>query len=86
MASTQLPIDSKQAHDAMLNGLTEMIRKRLRERILERLEPDLEAAIDAGMEAFKASIQTMRNPAELRDTIHVLIERRSLTQGEQKAE
>jgi hypothetical protein len=72
------PIDSVQVQEAMLSGLTGMVRKRLRERILEQLEPDLEAAIDAAMDAFKATIETWRNPAELRDTIHVLVERKPI--------
>lgn len=60
----------------MIEGLEDLIRTRLRERIMERIEPDIKAAIDSSIEHFKATIETYRDPYQMRDTIKVIIERR----------
>lgn len=79
MAFNRPPLDSEEASKAMLDGLTSRIRQELRKRILESIEPDVEAAIDASLAAFKASIETWRDPMHMRDTVKVLIERKPQT-------
>src|SRR6185437_14897313 len=58
---------SEQASKAMLDGLTSRIREELRKRIMERIEPDIEAAVDASLSAFKATIESYRDPVHMRD-------------------
>jgi hypothetical protein len=65
-----------EASKAMLQGLTALIRTKLRERILESIEADIEAAIDGALQSFEASIHSFRDHGDMRDTIHVLIERK----------
>jgi hypothetical protein len=65
-----------QAQRAMLEGLTSRIRDELRKRIMQRIEPDIEAAVDAGLAAFKATVESYRDPMMMRDTVRVLIERK----------
>lgn len=73
---TDFNFDAEEASKAMLDGLTSRIRNELRKRILERIEPDIEAAVNAGLAAFKTTIETWREPHNMRDTIRVLIERK----------
>ena len=68
--------DSTKASQAMLDGLTTLIRDELRLRIMEKIEPDIDAALDAGLAAFKITIESYREPHNLRDVVRVLIERR----------
>ena len=69
-------ITTEDSNKAMLNGLISEIRSRLRERIMERINPDIDSAIETALESFKASIETWRDPINMRDTIKVLIERK----------
>jgi hypothetical protein len=75
---TNLNFTGEDASRAMLEGLTNRIRDELRVLILERLEPDIQTAVDAGLSAFKATIESYRDPMHMRDTVHVIIERRDL--------
>jgi hypothetical protein len=77
MAST-FSLTGDEASRAMLDGLTSRIRSELRELILKRIEPDIEAAIDASIDALKLTIESYRDPAYLRDTVRVIVERKAL--------
>ncbi len=71
-----LIISTDDAAQAMLNGLTNLIRDRLRERIMERIAPDVENAIEAAVADFKLTIASYREPHNYMETIKVLIEDR----------
>ena len=71
-----IPIPSYEASNVMLDALTARIRAELRSRILKSIEPDVEAALDEALKAFKATIETYREPHNMRDMVHVLIERK----------
>lgn len=71
------PFTGEEASRAMIDGLTSRIRDELRRIIMARIEPDIQAAIDAGLDSFKATIESYRDPMMMRDTVNVLIERRS---------
>lgn len=76
MAGNGFELTSDTASKAMLEGLTNMIRKELRKRIMERIEPDIEEAVNASLAAFKTTIESYRDPEMMRDTVRVLIERK----------
>lgn len=61
------------ASQAMLAGLTELIRRNLRARILEAIEPAIQHAIEAACETFKANVESMMDPARGGGVVNVLI-------------
>lgn len=69
-------ITSKDASEAMLDGLTSMIREKIRERIMAVIQPDVDAAVDAALDTFKTTIETYRDPMHMRDTVRVLVEKK----------
>ena len=80
MASTaRIDFTGDTAPAAMIEGLVSSIRSELRRRILERIEPDIEAAVEASLAAFKATIESYRDYANMRDTVRVLIERKDVS-------
>lgn len=69
-------ITSDEVAKAMLDGLTDRIRKELKERIVKSIEPDINAAVDAALESFKVAIKAHHDDCYMQDTIRVLVERR----------
>jgi hypothetical protein len=69
-------IDHKRASEAMLEGLITCIKDELRKRIMAAIEPDIENALNTALRSFKATVEAYREPHNLRDVVHVLIERK----------
>lgn len=85
MGFRNLSFTGEEASQAMLDGLTSRIRDELRKLILERLEPDIQTAVDAGLASLKATIESYRDPMQMRDTVRVLIERRDARTPQENA-
>ncbi|MGJ4928139.1 hypothetical protein ACQR1I_16585 [Bradyrhizobium sp. HKCCYLS2038] len=69
---------SEAVQRAMIASLLDSIRCEIKARIMERIAADVDAAASAAAETFRASIEALWEPANGRETLRVLIERRDV--------
>jgi len=74
--ASDLDLSSTVVQQAMLQGLTDLVRTNLKKIILERIEPDIEAAIDSSLETFKCSLSSMVDFRGMERFIKVIVERK----------